>query len=232
MVRRVVAGALRRRERVVLYAATSENRPRLVRAAGVTDVGDDGHVEVRELGDLDEEREVDQLEAATQRALRDGFAGVRVYVDDGFAAPTASPHAWVRFELQLSRLAATYPFAALCGFSARADAPRPGLVESLHREELAGRPRSSTLLLSLKSTGAHELAGELDAFCVADFDELIAAAKGSHVRVLDLSGLRFVDLAGAAALHHGVAGSFRIESPPPILGRIWDFLGLGEALAS
>lgn len=235
VVRRIVGGALRRRARVVLLAPPASAR----RLAGDVGAGDHarpygpGQLEVRTLSEpLDEQREAETLESTVQQALHDGFAGLVVYVEAPLLADRDAVGTWVRLELELSRLAATYPFAAVCGFDGHDRGPRASLVEALHREELSNLARTSTFSLSVKTTGALELDGELDAFCVADFNELLEATQAGRVHVLDLAGLHFVDLAGAAALHHWCAGTCRLESPPPILERIWRFLGLDEAIAS
>lgn len=234
---RLVAGATGRHERVAVLAA-ARDRDLLADVAGsdreLAELRGSRQLEVAEIdGETVDGLEVGaRLEAIAQRALTDGFSGLRAYVDLGWVRPEVEDE-WVRLELELSRLVTAYPVAVVCGVpSPPATAPRTGLVAALHADRLSDSEPRAAFGLAARASGALAVTGELDAFCVPDFKTLLDAARAGPWRVLDLSQLRFVDLAGAAALHQGVVGSFRVESPPPILERIWGFLGLDQALAS
>lgn len=172
--------------------------------------------------------------ALSEQAVRDGFRSFRVAAEAAwlFEVPGVRQR-WPSYELRADLLAAQLGFTAMCCYSTRL-VDRASLditaamhastldVESMHLFRIHGVP-----------AGGIAIAGEIDASCAEDARELLlSAAPDVATPVVDLSGLRFVDVAGARAIAALVSALAPKGEPVEIAGasaafrRVWDILRL------
>ncbi|MGY1753592.1 MEDS domain-containing protein [Blastococcus sp. SYSU D01042] len=183
-------------------------------------------------GPLVVERQRAYYEAATRRALDDGYRGLRVVAElTGLAADpeqrdllAAWEHAGDEF------IASGAGMSAMCAY--RADLPPAtlGALLSVHAQGRADEHLSPYRLFF--AYDAVRLAGSVD---TSTADRLAATLAGTPVGpspVLDLTGLEFVDVAGFRALA-GWAADLRARGLPleirgasALVRRVWHVLDL------
>ncbi|EWM10708.1 hypothetical protein KUTG_01012 [Kutzneria sp. 744] len=85
---------------------------------------------------IEPEAQVARYAAATERALADGFAGLRVAADvTSMVRRPAQLDAFARYEHLIDRYMTARPFAALCGLQPRPVGPRGGGPTGVHASQ-------------------------------------------------------------------------------------------------
>ncbi|MFF1692949.1 MEDS domain-containing protein [Streptomyces sp. NPDC058257] len=137
----------------------------------------------------------------TNRARRDGFSGIRVVGDMGWAAePGVDEDLLVEYETGLSPLFAKIGFTAVCEYDRRKFGD--GLLGRIHLAH-PNRVLERLGALAITRTGAElKIAGDIDLATHEEFDAALthALAGPDRPRVLDLSELCFMDMRGASTL--------------------------------
>lgn len=180
---------------------------------------------------LDPDAQLARYSAPTERALADGYAGLRVVVRvSELVADPASAHALVRAESIADRYMARHPLAALCAYDSRGVAPE--LLADLEAVHPARRVRGAGLPFRVFFTDSHTLAleGEVDTFCARALQRLLGLALEAGAPVtLDLGELGFVDHRGlqAIAASAGDAGELTLSRISPAARRLGELLELG-----
>jgi anti-anti-sigma regulatory factor len=137
--------------------------------------------------------------AATERALADGYSGLRVAAHAGELP--GDPAAWeiqLRWESAADRHMASSPMTALCGYDRRTTPPELlSDLECVHPASHVGPVRAPFRIFHADAETL-TVCGEVDAFSVASFDRLLDVALGQPgASRLDLGELEFID-------HHGL----------------------------
>jgi len=137
--------------------------------------------------------------AATERALADGFTGLRILAEvTDLVRDRSRVAAHVHWEGAADRYMAEHPLAALCCYDRRVlPAERMGDLACAH-PALVGPDRLAPFRLFAGDDGALAVAGEVDVLAADAFGrvlELVTPPEGDVV--LDLAPLTFMD-------HHGL----------------------------
>ncbi|MFC8128103.1 MEDS domain-containing protein [Streptomyces sp. NPDC057302] len=137
----------------------------------------------------------------TDKARHDGFSGIRVVGDMGWAAePRVDHDLLVEYETGLSPLFAEIGFTAICEYDRRKfDDGLLGRIRHAHPKRVLRRLGA----LDVTRTGAElRIAGDIDLATREEFDSALAYALSAPDRpgVLDLSELCFMDVHGASTL--------------------------------
>jgi anti-anti-sigma regulatory factor len=147
-----------------------------------------------------------ELSGATDRARVDGYPGLRVAADMGWAAdPVVGVEHLVTFEKQVSQLFADARVAAVCQYDRQQfDAVTLASTTAVHSCAVAATVYHDGPVLRIcrqHSPGGIRVSGELDYTALDLFREALAEAVrlGEHVHV-NLAQLRFIDAASAGAL--------------------------------
>ncbi len=241
---RYLSAGLSRGERVGFYGASPEHCAAAAADLSAAGVAVDrltaggqlvfGVAEAEYVGaaPFDPQRRLAEYAAAVQSALDSGHQGLRVAADVGWLRthPQAR-RAWPGYELGAGILAAELPFTALCMYE-RHDWPprRLALIEALHSHHVhdTSRDTATGFRVHAQRDGAIRLSGELDLSYAADVDQaLVVAAQRSRAGVLDVTDLRFVDIAGLRAIAEACqafarhTGQARIRGASPMFRRAW-----------
>jgi anti-anti-sigma factor len=200
----------------------------------------DGALVVQQLADVypgggpitDPEAQLVAFDGAVSEAIADGFAGVRVVAE---VSPLAADPAWrdghAAWEQLADRyMAASNPLAALCGYDTRI-VGRDGasMLASVHPV----RHDATATFSVFADDGAVCLEGEVDAFQVPLLERALAAvpdAPGGEPLVVDLTELRFIDVAGTGVLARHIAGRIaggaevHVRRARPLVRRLWGML--------
>jgi anti-anti-sigma regulatory factor len=151
-------------------------------------------------------RVLDELAAAIDRARVDGYLGVRVAADMGWAAePVLGVEHLVTFEKQVNQLFADARVTAVCQYDRHQfDAVTLASTTAVHSCAVAATVYHDDPVLRIcrqHSPGGIRVAGELDYTALGPLrDALTEAVRLSpHVHV-NLRQLRFIDAASAGAL--------------------------------
>lgn len=153
-------------------------------------------------------------QAATQ-AVTDGYRGLRAASETEWLIPQfVSPASFVEYELWVDHIVGSLPQIGLCGYDARHCSPEwLQALQAVHPHRITGRsvPQSSFTVTSA-DRGEIVVHGEVDWRCREAFQLALGAAAACAPAevVLDLDGLRFLDLSGLRALP-GLARALRAE---------------------
>ncbi len=150
---------------------------------------------------------VAQFEGLVRRSLDDGYAGMRVFADNGWLPerlPTTGH--WIRYELLVTQMVARYPLFGLCGFSHDDPATLSfDVVDALH--EMTYPDGVAPVRVGVKRDRVLSVVGSCDAKSTRVLEEVLDAAAGAW-QVVDMSALRFADgVAGDDSwrrLHHSM----------------------------
>lgn len=188
-------------------------------------------------GTFDADARVADYRAMVRRAVDDGYPGLRVAAETNWLLET--PHAlktWPTYEFRAEILARRIPFSALCCYDARAwPADELAMLRSLHGLDVRMRhpEEAAGFHLRARSDGGIAVAGELDVVHAELVCQVLTACgEETGAPVLDLTGLRFADVAAMRALAHGARtiarahGHVALLDGPPILRRLWRLLEL------
>jgi anti-anti-sigma regulatory factor len=186
-------------------------------------------------GSFDPERQLAYYDAATRRALDDGFRGLRVIADvSTLAADPAQRAELMRWE----HLADDYAvhgagFAAMCAYRADLGPDALADIAAVH-PRVHGRGDVSSFRLFVDGDRL-VLAGTLDTLGCDRLARVLAATAATDGGVvLELAGVEFIDIAGCRALARWAA-TLRGRSVPvqltgasALLRRMWEILDLGR----
>jgi anti-anti-sigma factor len=174
-------------------------------------------------GAFDPERRLHDYATAVRGALHDGFRGLRVAADVAWlAAHPQARVAWPGYEFGADVLAARLPFTALCMYDPRQwQTPELALLASLHARRVDHQsPEGDTgFRVAAERNGSIRLIGELDLTDAARFGDIIdVAVRYNGVTALDVSALRFVDVAGMRMIAATCAEMIRNRGEATIWG--------------
>lgn len=215
----------------------AEQRERLDPLGDVGGLIDKGTLQLFELTDLyrvgepvDPGEQLAIYSAATDAALGDGFAGLRVAAQ--VTDLVSEPETWdahVRWESAADRVFAAKSLSALCGY--RREALPPQLLADLAVVHPAANKAAGSVPFHLfGEDGGLVLSGEVDAFTSEPFARALSYACSPEEPVsLDLGRLDFIDHRGLEVLAaHGRAagGGCSIHNPPPVVDRLCELLEL------
>ena len=149
---------------------------------------------------------LDELSGAIDLARSEGYPGLRVAADMGWAAdPVVGVEHLVTFEKQVSQLFADARVTAVCQYDRQQfDAVTLASTTAVHSCAVAATVYHDDPVLRIlrqHSPGGIRVSGELDYTAMDVFREALAEAVrlGEHVHV-NLAKLRFIDAASAGAL--------------------------------
>ncbi len=252
LVRRFATDALEARMRLLylFHADTAEDvLARLAaaridvdarRAAGQLEVGSAADLCLAD-GPFEPERIVGRLAARAAAAQRDGWAGLAVTAEMGWALDAhTDPELLVSYERTVGRMLVDRALAVLCQYDALAlpDALRERIA-GVHPVAVATGPagtvatRGHARVSEISGVDGLQLAGEIDAFAAP----YVRARIGEHLAggrdvVLDLAELTFADVGASrtfAELARSLDPGLRLvlEGSPPVLRRVlrlcrWD----------
>ncbi|RBY90407.1 hypothetical protein DQ244_13275 [Blastococcus sp. TBT05-19] len=187
-------------------------------------------------GGFSTERQRAFYDAATRRALTDGYTGLRVLADvTALAGDPVHHDELVRWEHVADEFIANGPgMSALCGY--RADLPEAALADVTSVHPLVHTTADDAVPFRLFFDGRRlVLAGDVDTLGA---ERLVRALRSSPVEsgapALDLTDLRFADVAAyraIAAWARALADDgepVELWNAPALLRRTWQLLGLDE----
>jgi anti-anti-sigma regulatory factor len=151
-------------------------------------------------------RVLDELTGEIDRAHRDGFAGLRITADMGWAAqPVAGVEHLVAFEEDASQLFASAQVTAICQYDRQQfDAVTLASTTAAHSCAVAATVYHEDPVLRIcrqHSPAGIRLAGEIDYTSLAVFrDALAEAVRLDRHPHINLAKLRFIDAATAGEL--------------------------------
>jgi anti-anti-sigma factor len=191
----------------------------------------------RATGGFSAERQFAYYDAATRRALDEGYAGLRVVAElSALAADPALRAELVRWEHLADRYIAQGPgMTAMCAYSATLPVAALGDVSAVHAA--AHVPSAISQFHLLFDDDRIALSGSVDLSEADRLARLLADSPAAPAVVLDLSRLEFVDLAGTRAIAGWVRDLGARGVPVEIRGasrlfhRIWQVVGLDGVAA-
>jgi ABC-type transporter Mla MlaB component len=182
-------------------------------------------------GDFSAERQFAFYDAATQQAVAEGYAGLRVVAElSALAADDERRAELVRWEHRADRYIVQGPgMTAMCAYSD--DLPDAALADVTAVHPAAHAPAGLAQFHTFFDGDVLALAGSVD---LSDADRLARVLADSPSVPLDLSRLEFADVAGSRAIarwatelrDRGVA--VEIHGASRLFRRIWRVLGLAE----
>jgi anti-anti-sigma regulatory factor len=238
--RAFLAGGLARGERLLCVgdraiAAVRGDRPPL---DGVDDLIAAGTLELLDItaaaGAFDADAQFAVFDAATRRALADGYTGLRVLAElTALATDPAHRPELVRWE----RLADDYVvhgpgMTAMCAYDA--DLPPEALTDVASVHPLIHGPSGIPPFRVFVDDDRIVLAGSVDTFDADRLAQVLAGSPATGRAVVDLDLLEFVDAAGCRVIARW-AGDLRARGVPVevrgasrMFRRIWHILALGD----
>jgi anti-anti-sigma factor len=181
------------------------------------------------------EQQLAFYEAATRRAIDDGYRGLRVVAEgSALAGDPAHRPDLVRWEHLADDLVAHGPgFTALCAYRGDLDAEALGDVASVH--PVVHTPDGVPPFQVFFDDGRVVVAGSVDTFTADRLATVLAATPVDVERtVLDLGRLDFIDAAGCRVLaqwaHDVSARPWRLQitGTSRLVERMWRLLTLDE----
>lgn len=189
---------------------------------------------------IDPRRQVKTYAGATERAVDDGYAGLRVAAEATPLVRTAEQRdAFCRYEYLIDRYMATNPFSALCAYRT-ADLGDDAVAElaCLHPTSTEG---ATMFQLSSVEGGVLQLTGEVDALCAEQFEQALRRVQAGLEAldgevVVDVRAVDFLDHRAILALsRHAVevgADRLALRDAPPIVCRLVAVLDLPNVVLS
>jgi anti-anti-sigma regulatory factor len=217
----------------------AEQRERLDPLGNVGALVDAGMLQLLELDDLyrvgepvDAEAQLAAHGAATDAALADGYAGLRVAAQ--VTDLVAEPETWeahVRWESVADQVFSAKSLSALCGYD-RGALPPQLLAELAAVHPAANGAAGAVPFHLFGEDGNLVLSGEVDYFSSELFDRSLGFASGTEGPVsLNLEAFEFID-------HHGLEvlaahtrrlaadGGCTVSNRPPVVERLCELLEL------
>jgi anti-anti-sigma regulatory factor len=232
-----VAGGLERGERLLCVGDAVIDR---LRDTGLDELIDSGTLETLTLAEayaatqeFVPEQQLAYYHAAVQRAVDDGYRGLRVIADVTAIARDPDRRAeLVRWEHLADEFSARGAgFSAMCAYSA--GLPAEALTEAASVHPAAHAPEALTDFRLFFDDGRLVLAGTVDFFSAPRLAALLAASPaGPDGVVLDVSLLEFLDVAACRTLGRWVRdaprGPVTIRGASPLFRRMWRLLELDQ----
>lgn len=180
---------------------------------------------------VDPRAQVRTYAAATEEALRDGFAGLRVAAEATPLVRTAAQREmFARYECLVDEYMARHPFSALCAY--RRDVLGSDAVAEIASMHPVVREGATPFHVFRDATGVLAIGGELDVTCRALFERALATVPVPADRgelVVDLSAVDFVDHRSLMMLDEwacGRATALVLRCAPPVVRHVVDVLAL------
>jgi anti-anti-sigma factor len=181
------------------------------------------------------EQQLAYYDAATRRAMDDGYRGLRVIAEvSDLAAAPAQRAALVRWEHLADEYAAHGSgFSAMCAY--RADLGPEALADVASVHPLVRAPEEVSSFRIFVDGDRIALAGSVDTFSSDRLARVLAAVRVRDDRlVLDLAALEFMDVAGCRVLARWAADlwahsvALEVTSSSALLRRMWQVLDLAR----
>jgi anti-anti-sigma regulatory factor len=179
------------------------------------------------------EEQLAYYDAEVQRAVDDGYRGLRVIADvTELAADPGRRAELLRWEhLADEFMARGAVFSAMCTYSA--DLPAEALADATSVHPAARAPESLASFRLFFDDGRLMLAGSVDHFTAARLATLLASSPiGPDGVVLDVSLLQFLDVAACRALgrwvRDGRTPPVTVRGASPLFRRMWRLMGLDQ----
>ena len=176
------------------------------------------------------ERQLAFYDAATRRAIEDGYTGLRVAAEaTALAAAPASLATLVRWErLADDFVAGGSGFTAMCAY--RSDLDSEALADLAAIHPVVHAPEVVPHFQVFHDDDRVVLTGSVDTFTAPRLGRVLVESPGARpAAVLDLSLLEFVDVAGCRVLARwasGLGGPLQVTGASRLVQRIWPLLGL------
>jgi ABC-type transporter Mla MlaB component len=190
-------------------------------------------------GPLTPDRQLAFYDAATRRAIGDGYRGLRVVAEiTPLAADEAQRAQLLSWEHLADDFVAQGPgFSALCAYR-RDLLPDDAVADVVALHPLAHADGASTAFRVWFDEGALRLAGDVDASGAGRLSRLLSTTHlDVRVVTLDLAGIAFIDLAGVRAISSwageltGDGRRLVLRGASRLFGRMWDLLSPGAGAA-
>lgn len=190
-------------------------------------------------GDFDPDARLMEYEAEVDRAVADGYSGLRVLGEaTGILSNTDMFIRWPGYELRADLLAVRKPFIAACAFDRRLCHPSAlDIVRGLHACLLGSPAADHSFNLHACSAGGLVLGGEVDFATATTLQRATTDAAASlMLPQIDVGELEFMDVAGMRALTAGIRAmalshpKVQIVRPTPMFERLWELLDSGRDL--
>ncbi|MEY2472377.1 MAG: hypothetical protein QOK28_1706 [Actinomycetota bacterium] len=180
---------------------------------------------------IDPEAQLAMYARATDEALADGYAGLRVAADMTplvlDRARLASHLAWEQYA---DRYLATHPLSGMCLYdTTRVDGVEP--IACVHALQGPDQPTVAVFA----ADGARRVHGEIDGYLAPMIADVLREIPDEEI-VLDLRGVGFIDARSAATLHRVLvrmrdAGRpLRVVGASPAVELVWTVCGFDESL--
>jgi anti-anti-sigma factor len=239
---RFLDGALARGERVLgIGEAVIESLDRVsVRYGGSEALAARGALETLTLdevyaatGEFRRERQFGFHDAATHRAVTDGFTGLRVIAEGSLLAADPDLRAeLIRWEhLADDYIAQGSRFTAMCAY--RSDLGPDALSDVASVHPVARTPDGVPAFRVFFDEDRVVLTGSVDAFSAAHLEKVLAASPiDGTSTLLDLGLLDFLDIAGCRVLARWArsledrGGRLEVTGASRLVQRVWDILAL------
>jgi anti-anti-sigma regulatory factor len=175
------------------------------------------------------EQQLAFYDAATRKALDDGFTGLRVAAEvSALAADPETRAALVRWEhLAEALVARGSGFTAMCAY--RGDLTVEALAEITSAHPLVRGLEGSPEFQVFHDADRVVVTGSVDTFTAPGLGRVLADRPAGPSTVLDLGLLEFVDVAGCRTLAQWAAGlgaPLRVTGASRLVRRMWLLLGL------
>jgi hypothetical protein len=232
-----IAGGLERGERLLCVGDAVIDR---LHGDGIDGLIASGTMETLTLAEAYEaarkflpEQQLAYYDAATQRAVDDGYRGLRVIADvTELAADPACRSELMRWEhLADEWMTRGAGLSAMCAYSAGLPAEALAAATSVH--PAARAPESLASFRLFFDDGRLMLAGSVDHFTAAGLATLLASSPvGPDGVVLDVSLLEFLDVAACRALGRWVLDGrtppVTVRGASPLFRRMWRLMELDQ----
>jgi anti-anti-sigma factor len=134
-------------------------------------------------------------------------------------------------ELSMDQLAAELGIAIMCAY--RRSSFSPAHIDSALAVHAAHRGEGQRPQFRFTAAGSHawQLSGEIDIRTRDTFQAAISAAASPGDCTIDVTGLRFIDVAGLRALARAASSgsAIRLLGASPTLRRLWQLTGFADA---
>ncbi|HZR49832.1 MAG TPA: MEDS domain-containing protein [Streptosporangiaceae bacterium] len=167
-----------------------------------------------------------------QQARHMGHDGLLLVADMDWLLPLrATPAQVTAHELRTDRLAAELDITIVCAY--RRSSFSPAHIDSALAVHPSQRGDGQAPQFRLTAAGASgwRLSGEVD-ICTSDtFQAAISTVASLGDCTIDVTGLRFIDVAGLRALARAASsapGGISLNGSSPVLRRLWQLTGLAD----
>jgi anti-anti-sigma regulatory factor len=173
------------------------------------------------------------LRGYADRAREDGYSGLRVVADMDWLLPFRPQMAQIiSLELQLDRLIAELDVTLVCAYRTSSfDTAAIIAALTVHSAQHGGHPLPQ-FQFTAAGPQSWQLSGEIDLRVSDIFRAALGTAASLGECVIDVSGLRFVDVSGMRTLAVAswtAASGIRLHGTSHGLRRLWDLCGFAQA---